>query len=374
MQQQTRMMTGLQKGQDMAVKKFTPEQQKISYIQRPGGAYNFTGSNVNYQGQYQTKSRKESGSDYSQLSLPSQLDYLLSSNDVSLKNHIQVNWDDPELSSFDPSHPNDIISQQDHPVSRQTNHELALLMEENLLEVENNFPTYQRMQTKGYHMDRELIEKVQFTNYRPALNIAPILDSTANILPQAQIIPENKELHQKGLVVESFTSFEQESESSIAELNQSKARNFTVLDLAGLDMEPQNSKDLSRQINIASDSDQPQAFNLENDMERILGSSERRIQNEPQGHGTPSLTGKVTNSTLQNNQTEEECELPNLEEDSPSRLFEMHSIRVSNSKPIRSLTASQQLFEERVPTKAGSEPVRIEPRQYREENSRTDSA
>ena len=374
MQLQTSKTTGLQKGPDTEVKKFTPEHQMISSIQKPAGPYNFTGFNASYQGKHQTKLREESFSDLSQLSLPSKLDNLFSSNDASIKNHIQVDWTDPNLSSFDPFQANHIISQQHLPVSRPNNNELSLLMEENLMEVENNFPTYERLQTEWFHTDRQMIPKTQFTDYRPPSTIAPIPNTTTNYQPQLQILTNDKQHAQIGLVIESLTSFHQESENNLGAFKQSKARISTVLDVAGLDMEPQSSKDLSQQINFESEPDQLQAINLGNELEQILGPSESKIQTEAQLYGTSNLTGKVTNSTLQNNRTEEECELAILDEDGPSGLFQKHSNRVSHSKPSRSLTASQHIFEERVPTKTGSEPVRIEPRQYREENSRSDSA
>lgn len=318
----------------------------------------------------------------SALSLHTNLQEILASNNASIQNHAVVNWIDPNISCFDPDGQGIPRSNELEQSARKSDHELALLMEENLFEVENNFPTFDKIQHKIDRQDQEYIRRMQNKGpnwgYQSPPGVStPMLMQESSKLQRSAIQEQRStpEPSKHKQLIESFGSSQENTTPQVTTPNRRKGVDWTLLDRAALDVENQSSR-ISLKGNEIHETEgfQPQEMVLEQEFRSDFKKSPSPI---PPLFKNPTEVGrsqKASVSTGLNLQNSEECEVSDMDTDTPFARYEYYSSLSSRQRQSQRLVASQQLFEDLlVATKTGSEPVDIGRRKTVNE-SKTDSA
>ena len=324
-----------------------------------------------------SKLRPDDWRTLSGLSIHTNLQEILISNDASIQNHGGVNWADPNLSVFDPQEQGGAPGISPEYSIHRTNPELALLMEENMFEVENNFPAFERIQSSIEKKDQEYMSRLQkrgvyWTDKVSVNEFTPVPQQQQGLQPSAdQKQLTSQTFAPKKALVESFGF---SSQDNIAEenlpSNRPKGVDCTFLDRAALDVDNQSSRLSMRGAEVQETEGFPaQELVLEQqDFRTVLRKSDRSL---PPLALNPNLHASI--STGLNIQNGEDCEVSDMDTDTPCSRYEYYASLSSRQRQSHGLVASQQLFEELLGTKTGSDPVEIE-RRHLVSESRTDSA
>src|SRR3990167_4167639 len=113
-----------------------------------------------------SKVRPEDCNSLSAMSMHTNLQEIFVSHPASIQNHAGVDWSDPNLSSFDPYKQAESLEDNLEISNQMLKNELAVLMEENMFEVENNFPAFEKIQQKTERRYQEyLFGKYKMSNY-----------------------------------------------------------------------------------------------------------------------------------------------------------------------------------------------------------------
>lgn len=360
-----------------APKHSSPEPEK-KFVTRPTSEHNapdqhrvfsFSSPNKNNSVKSISVHPDRRGDTLSVLSLHSDVGRLMRSNPDSMQQQPKIDWDDPEISIFDPDRQIKSQTSMTKLVRVETNLELAKLMEENMNEIENNFPAYEKIISNRFRMDYDIAEVMNkypqgFSPQPGSGNLQPAKlqqepPSRPKVTAPASPIPARMEL------VESLGSSFQDSLVNQAELEApAQEMHLTALDVAAFDEDHHSSRHM--QVYHQSEEDRNN-FVLSDELQHILRNSNRKLPVLPVLPIGPAQisgagSGKGTGSTSTNNRTAEECEVGVLEEDTPCTVYEQLALRSARRMPTRWVGASQQLFEDGVPTKAASEPVEVAPR------------
>ena len=262
-------------------------------------------------------------------------------------------WLDPQVKIFDPE------GNLEHQIDNvEINRDLDGLMEENMNEIENNFPGTDKILSQRYRVDFDIVEELakhphMLAPYPGKGILQPEQIQTDPGLPTLQTAPVQLNALVKSNLVESLGSSFQEISLNQAELETPGYPMFLAdLDQAAVDFYNQTSRYSQVSIEVPRDSGSSFLSQKLDDILGVVNTESKLATNPDHGGGFDCIHNKCL----------EECEISTTEEASPSAVYDRHMFWRGKSRLPNQIGASRQLFYDEALTKASAEPLHILPR------------